>query len=145
MIERPPPAAISITASLSTTEIQQGNSLNVTGTVTSNAIPVPPPGHNPITVTATFTLPNGNTEDVSAAANGTYAITYSPGTSGDFKVKVLWAGNDDWLSDSTGELSFTVLPIPPPEPDPLIPTAWSAAAILGIVAALSVFLYTKRK
>ena len=95
-------ATTAISISVSSSEIREGDSITVSGSIT------PSPGS--VTVVLTYRSPDGSVlnRTVSSASDGSYADTWSPTPRGSWTVFASWAGSENYEASVSSEVSFTV-------------------------------------
>ena len=92
----------SISCTLSSTQIIEGDSITITGSITP-----PLSGRN---VTLTYQLPSGSpsTRMVTTNSNSKYSDTYTPSILGSWKVTASWDGDVIYVEASSATSGFTV-------------------------------------
>ncbi len=124
--------ATALTSAPSKAALTEGDSLVVAGAIT--------PPLSGITVTVMYQRPDGSTGNrtVTTTVDGHYSDTYTPTTTGTWRVTASWAGNATHGSATSAAQSFTVTA------KPFLETPGGMAAVAGggivVVAALVLIL-----
>jgi hypothetical protein len=129
-------APSSISVSLSTQSVSQGESVLVTGKLQE--------AHEGVEIVLDYARPDGSTvkRTVTTEPDGSFSDRYSPDMSGAWTVTASWEGNEDYEGSSAGR-SFTVTSLP----------RWMAAfggysilaaAITGVVIVSFVLFWRRR-
>jgi len=95
-----------LTCSVSPLTAVIGGSVSISGAIT--------PAVSGVTVTLTFTRPDGSTTTVSTStgADGSYAVTYTPNMIGSWSVVASWVGDETHFGATSSVASFTITKIP---------------------------------
>ena len=100
----------SLSCTLSSTQIIEGDSITITGSITP-----PLTGRN---VTLTYQPPSGSasTRMVTTDSNSEYSDTYMPSTLGSWMVTASWGGDATYIEASSATRIFTVSSVPEAPP-----------------------------
>jgi len=95
-----------LTCSVSPSTAVIGGSVSISGAIT--------PAVSGVTVTLTFTRPDGSitTISTSTGADGSYTVTYTPNMIGSWSVVASWIGDDTHFGATSPAVSFTITRIP---------------------------------
>ncbi|MCJ7631190.1 lamin tail domain-containing protein, partial [Candidatus Bathyarchaeota archaeon] len=98
-------APSSISCGLSSTSLEIGSSVTVSGSIT--------PTRFGVTVTLSYTMPNATplTRTAISASDGKYSDTYTPSVLGSWSVKASWTGDGTYSGAESSIVSFTITPI----------------------------------
>jgi hypothetical protein len=133
-----------INLSLSTKVITLGNSLTVSGSVTSSISGFAP--ISGVAVTLTYTKPDSttSTNTIMSDADGSFSINHTPDIAGSWSVTANWAGNVAYLGATSSTQTFTVTN----NSAGGFPTLYLYAIvtiIIIVVAVIATYLYFKKK
>jgi hypothetical protein len=92
----------SITCSLSKSEITEGESITISGAID--------PALSNRNVTLTYEKPDGSTQNrtVTTDSEGDYSDSFTPDTTGSWKINASWKGDEEYKGASSSTKSFTV-------------------------------------
>ena len=100
----------SLSCTLSSTQITEGDSITITGAITPQLS-----GRN---ITLTYQPPSGSasTRMVTTGSDSKYSDTYTPSTLGSWMVTASWNGDATYVEASSATRVFTVSSVPEPMP-----------------------------
>jgi len=120
-----------ITMALSKDAIDQGQSMDVSGSVS--------PALSGVQVTLTYTRPDGSTvtRSTTTSADGGFGDTYTPDRVGQWSLLASWPGNNNYTEASSNSINFSVR-----QPFPL---AYVIGIILAVIIVGSLLLIVRSR
>lgn len=133
-----------INLSLSTKSVTLGNSLTVSGSVTSSISGFAP--ISGVAATLTYTKPDSTTSTTTlmSGTDGSFSENYTPDMAGSWSITASWTGNATYLGATSSTQTFTVTN----NSASGFPTLYLyaiTAIIIIVVAVVAAYLHFKKK